>query len=185
MNPFDVLSADHSRLLDLSNQLTGGVGDPLGSTKEQRRAAEHLVMEGSKHEAIEEQCFWPLVRDRLDGGGALAVAGIQHEVRARSLLHELNRVQPGGDTFMTLVFTTASHIRDHLTYEESQVWPKLQLALDSEELERLGTQLHQAKRTAPTRPHPHTPPDARLLRTVGPLTGLVDRALDRLTMRGR
>jgi hypothetical protein len=49
--PFDVLSTDHSRLLNLSNHLTGGVGDPLGSTQEQRRAAEHLVMEGSKHGA--------------------------------------------------------------------------------------------------------------------------------------
>lgn len=185
MNPFHVLSADHARLLDLTNELTGGAGDPPGRPSEQRRLAERLVREGSRHEAIEEQYFWPLVRDRLKDGQVLAFAGVKQEVGARKLLHELNRTKPGGDTFMTMVFTLASHIRDHVTYEEGQMWPKLQLALAPDELDRLGTQLEKAKRTAPTRPHPHVPPDAQLLRAIGPWAGGMDRALDVVTLRAK
>lgn len=185
MNPFALLAADHARQLELAGHLTGGRGDPPGSPKEQHRLAQQLVMVASGHEAVEEQFFWPVVRDRLEGGAALAGAAVRQEMGARSLLHELHRTSPGDDKFMTLVLTAASHIRDHITYEEGQVWPALQLALDAEDQERLGDRLAAARRTAPTRPHPHAPPGAGLLRTVGPLTGAVDRVLDRITRRGR
>lgn len=184
-NPFEVLSAGHARQLELANELTGGAGDPPRTLRDQHRLAERLVMEASAHEAIEEQCFWPAVRDRLEGGRVLAMAGLQQEVGARRLLHELNRTRPGDDSFMTMVFTAASRIRDHITYEEGQLWPKLQLTLDADELDRLGSDLERAKRSAPTRPHPHVPPDARLLRVVGPWTGRLDRALDLVTGRGK
>jgi hypothetical protein len=185
MDPFKLLSEDHQRLLELSNELTGGAGEPGGTEKQRRRTAQQLVIEGSKHEAIEEQFFWPVVRDRLDGGQPLAFAGIQQEMGGRSLLHELNHIRAGNVHFMTIVFTLASTIRDHLTYEENQVWPKLQLALGDEELEIMGTAMAAARRLAPTRPHPHTPPDARLMRAVGPVAGALDRARDVLTGRGR
>lgn len=181
MNALDVLARDHERLLDLATQLTGGRGEPPASSREQRKVAERLVMEASAHEAIEEQFFWPIVRDRLEGGKALALAGIDQEMRGRSMLHELNRVKAGNETFTTLVFSVASRLRMHATYEESQIWPKVELAVDRSELDRIGAAMEAARKLAPTRPHPHTPPDATLLRVVG----VADRALDALTLRGR
>lgn len=185
MNVFDVLCRDHERMRQLANRLTGGKGDPPGSPREQHKLAERLVMEGSAHEAIEEQFFWPVVRDRLEGGDALASAGIQQEMGARNLLHELNRMKAGNQHFMTIVFSIASHLRSHATYEEVQIWPKLELALDRADLESIGNAMEAARKLAPTRPHPHTPPVAGLLRTVGPLVGAVDRAVDAMTLRGR
>lgn len=185
MNPFDVLSADHARLFELTDELTGRAGDPTGSQTGRRRLARQLVMEASAHEAVEEQFFWPLVRDRLKDGRALALAGVAQEVGSRKLLHDLDHTGSGDDTFTTMVFSAASRIRNHVTYEEGQLWPKLQLALDPDELDRLGTQLEKAKRTAPTRPHPHVPPDSQLLRALVPWAGRLDRVLDVLTLRGR
>ena len=181
MNPFYVLSADHVRLFEL----TGGAGDPAGSQRARRRLARQLVMEASSHEAIEEQLFWPIVRERLKGGRELALAGVEQEVGSRKLLHDLDRTGSDDDTFTTMVFTAASRIRNHVTYEEGQLWPKLQLALDAHELDRLGTELAKAKRTAPTRPHPRVRPDSQLLRALVPWAGRLDRVLDVLTLRGR
>jgi hypothetical protein len=128
--------------------------------------------------------FVPAKAEEVDGTFVQAVLArplmlqvLSHKYHPRGAIETVGnffRMRAGG-----------SHIRDHLTYEESHVCPKLQLVLHNEELERLGTRLHQAKRTAPTRRHVHTPPDARLLRPVGSLTGLVARVLDLLTMRGR
>lgn len=185
MSPFEILSEDHERLLDLCNRLTGAKGWPAGSPKERHRVAERLVMEGSAHEAVEEQFLWPVVRDRLEGGPSLATGAVRQEMGARSMLHELNRMRPGNVRFESLVFALASHVRAHLTYEESQIWPKLELALDPEELDRIGSQMQRARPLAPTRPHPHTPPESVVSRTAGPLTAMVDRTLDLLTSRGK
>lgn len=185
MNPFHLLSEDHRQLLALANQLTGGAGEPSGTVEARQRLAQRLVILGSVHQAVEEQHLWPLVRQRLDGGDALATAGLQQEIGARKLLHELNHVHAGNSHFDTLVFTVASTIRDHMTYEESQIWPKLQLACAGDELDRVGDAMDGARASAPTRPHPHLPTDGRLLQAVSPLLGTVDRAYDRVTGRGR
>ena len=184
MNAIDLLTAQHQELLELSNALTGAAGDPRGTPKGRNRTAQRLVMAGSRHEAIEEQWFWPAVRE-LDGGAPLALAGLEQEQTLRNLLDEIDHMKAGNVRFTTAIFVAASRIRDHVTYEESQILPKLQLAVSEEDLERIGTRLQVAWHLAPTRPHPKTPADARLLKSVGPPIAAVDRALDALTGRGR
>lgn len=182
---FAVLSEDHARILRLAEQLTGGAAAPSGTPSERQRIAKRLVIESSKHEAVEELYFWPVVRKSVEGGADLAGAAIEQETRAKRILHELDHVPAGTDDFRTLAYHVASVVRDHITLEESQVWPKLRLALGDDELQRLGSQMEAAKPAAPTRPHPHTPPDPGVLKTVGAAAAMLDRALDALTGRGR
>jgi hypothetical protein len=57
------------------------------------------------------------------------------------------------------------------------VWPGLRTALNTERAAELGTQIAEGKKTAPTRPHPHTAPSPAALKTAGPIApvpGLVD-----------
>jgi hypothetical protein len=42
-------------------------------------------------------------------------------------------------------------------------------ALNTERAAELGTQIAEGKKTAPTRPHPHTPPSPAALKTAGPI----------------
>jgi hypothetical protein len=49
----------------------------------------------------------------------------------------------------------------------------------------LGDSLEQAKKTAPTRPHPHTPASPGVLKTAGPAAGAADRARDAAAGRGQ
>lgn len=184
MNALSVLAAQHQSLLTLSNALTGATGEPPGTPRERHRAAQRLVMAGSRHEAVEEQWLWPAVRE-LAGGASLALAGLEQEQTLRDLLHELEHMKAGNAHFTSAVFVAASQIRDHVTYEESRILPKLQLAVSEEELERLGTRLEAAWHVAPTRPHPKTPADAQVLRVLGPAMAAVDRARDAVTGRGR
>lgn len=182
---FAVLSADHQRIFELSNQLTGGAGIASGAPKERKRLATELVIEESRHEVLEEQWLWPQVRARLSGGDALALAGLSQEQGAKRLLNELEHMSPGNDEFASVIDRIASAVRDHITFEESQVLPKLRLALDDEQAERIGENLARSRRLAPTRPHPHTPPAEVAIKTVGMAVAVVDRARDALTGRGR
>jgi hemerythrin-like domain-containing protein len=182
---FSVLSEDHRRLLHMANQLTGGSAESSGSPSERQRLAKQLVILGSKHEAVEEIFFWPMVRRRVEGGDNLADAALHQEVGAKRLLHELDHVSAATDDFRSLVLYVASVIRDHITLEESQVWPKVQLAVGASELQGLGEEMQKARAVAPTRPHPHTPPSPGAQKTVGSLAAVVDRARDAVTGRGR
>ena len=74
--------------------------------------------------------------------------------------------------------------REHIAFEEARVWPGLRSALTSTEAEELGEKLEQAKKTAPTRPHPGTPPSPGVLKSIGPVVAVADKARDAAMGRG-
>ncbi|HZU79184.1 MAG TPA: hemerythrin domain-containing protein [Acidimicrobiales bacterium] len=181
---FADLRHDHERIDKLLDELRGDPAGPEPSPHERKKIAEELVVAESRHEALEEAYFWPVVRDRAPQGGALALRAIEQEQTGKKLLNELEKTSPGTVEFGTLVFQVISNIRQHVTYEELQVWPRLRLRLTDAEGDELGSEISGARPLAPTRPHPLTPPDATVLRTVGPAVGLLDRVRDVLTARG-
>jgi hypothetical protein len=52
-------------------------------------------------------------------------------------------------------------------------------------LDELGEKVRSAKKTAPTRPHPGAPDTPAALKILAPGAGLVDRARDLVTGRGK
>ncbi len=57
-------------------------------------------------------------------------------------------------------------------------------ALTSTEAEELGEKLEQGKKSAPTRPHPGTPPLPGVLKSIGPVVAVADKARDAVIGRG-
>ena len=177
---FSVLAADHARVSALSDQLTGPSAVPADQPRRRKAVANELVMELSRHEVIEEILLWPVVRERLDDGQKMCETALEQEHDGKRALQELLHVEAGNYKFDNLANTVASILRQHIGYEENIVWPKLRLALSEEEAGRLGAEMELAKRTAPTRPHPHVPPDPRLLKTIGPAAAVLDKARNTL-----
>ncbi len=140
-----------------------------------------LVIAASGHEAIEEQYFWPLVRRRIQNGPRLADEAVSQELDAKRLLGLLEKSGPDE----ALLRQAIAIIRAHIDFEETQVWPGVRLALSEQELGDLGAQLEQAKRLAPTRPHPHMPCAPEVLKVAAPIAGAADRIRDALAGRHR
>src|SRR6266404_966123 len=72
---FDVLGNDHEQVKQLLSKFemapaASGTNDSLLGAR--KKMAETLVIEESKHEAIEEMYFWPAVRKLLPDGDKLA-----------------------------------------------------------------------------------------------------------------
>lgn len=87
--------------------------------------------------------------------------------------------------FDPLVAQLKLEVSEHVRDEKAGCSPLLVAACTTEALDELGDKVRTAKKTAPTRPHPSapdTPPGNKLL---GPGAGLVDRARDLLTSRGK
>lgn len=181
---FDVLARDHAEIFALLDALTGGASAPVRDRRARKALAEQLVMAESRHEVLEERFFWPLVRARVPGGAELADAALWQEADAKDALHEFNHMQAGTEVFTSATHDVMSKIREHISFEENQVWPKLRLALSDEEVRALGEQMEAARPRAPTRPHPRTPPDPKVLRIAAPIVGPLDRARDLAVGRG-
>jgi hemerythrin superfamily protein len=141
-----------------------------------------LVIAESGHEAIEEQYFWPLVRRRVQNGPRLADEAVSQEQEAKRMLGLLEK--SGSGDAADLLRQVIAISRAHIDFEETQVWPGVRLALSEQELGDLGAQLEQAKRLAPTRPHPHMPCTPEVLKVAAPIAGAADRIRDALGGRG-
>jgi hemerythrin-like domain-containing protein len=143
----------------------------------------NLVIAESQHEAIEEQYFWPAVRHALEDGDALADNAIEQEQEGKRLLQLLADGKPGEAEYHEALQQFVKAGREHIAFEQDVVWPRFEAAVSREHLEKLGEQLERAKKIAPTRPHPNTPPNPTVLRTMGVGTALVDHVRDSLTGR--
>lgn len=178
-----VVQADHDLVWDLINRLTGGPSYPEGTPLENRRTATELVAVESTHEAAEELVIWPVVRERCRDGDRLVFEALKQERQAKRILNELNRISAGTPEFWESVHSVAAHAREHITFEQNQIWPRLAESLSTGESEQLAGRWLAARRTGPTRPHPHTPPLPKVLGTTGTLIARADRLRDALTGR--
>ena len=185
---FDVLASDHEQVKRLLAQFeaapaASGVNDSLLAAH--KKMAESLVIEESKHEAIEEMYFWPTVRKLVPDGDKLADQAISQEQEGKELLAKLDKLDADNPEFSRLIGEFTMAARDHIAFEETQVSPALRAVMTETESAELGDKLEQGKKTAPTRPHPHTPASPGVLKAAGPAAAAADRARDAATGRGR
>ncbi len=188
IDAIELLRCDHDEIRRLLSalELSALEDDPAGAgvasgAQTSEGLVAHLVMAASGHEAIEEQHFWPLVRRRVQNGSRLADEAVSQEQDIKRLLDLLERPDQDADLLRQVIAISRSHI----DFEETHVWPGVRLALSEQELGDLGVQLEQAKRLAPTRPHPHLPCTPEMLKVAAPIAGAADRIRDVLGGRHR
>jgi hemerythrin-like domain-containing protein len=185
---FEVLAKDHEEVRRMLAELETGPTMASGASEDElllrTRMAEQLIIEESRHEAVEEMYFWPLVREKVEDGDWLADEATVQEQQAKQVLYRLDKLDASDADFeqMLGMFTTGA--REHIAFEENQVWPGLRTGLTAAEAEDLGGPLIEAKKAAPTRPHPNTPGTPGVQKTTGPAAGLIDKIRDAMSGRG-
>ncbi|MFD2420123.1 hemerythrin domain-containing protein [Amycolatopsis pigmentata] len=187
MDALEVLREDHQQVLDMLTRLeatptvaAGTNGELLGARK---KLVTEIVVAESRHEAVEERYFWPAVRGEVPGGDALAEHAVDQERAAKYLLAALEETPADHPDIDSMIERLIHEGREHIDYEQNEVWPKVREAIDKDGLDKLGTRLAEAKKTAPTRPHPDTPSAAPVQKAVGPLAALTDRIRDSIGRR--
>jgi hemerythrin-like domain-containing protein len=178
MDALTFLREDHKSVLGMLEVLEDAPSGDGADLSGLRTMVTNLVIAESQHEAIEEQFFWPAVRDALDDGDKLADEAIAQEQEGKKLLQRLEDGEPGEPDYHQALREFVKAGREHIGYEQDVVWPKFQTAVSLEELEKLGEKLEAAKKIAPTRPHPDTPPNATVQKTMGTAAAMVDHLRD-------
>jgi hemerythrin-like domain-containing protein len=185
---FEILGADHA---DVKGMLTVLAESPDHTDQDEAVQAarqdvvDYLVMDSSRHEAAEEQHFWPAVRERIENGNELADKAISQETKAKEILAKLDKLSSREKEFDELLVQFIPAARQHIAFEETRVWPSLRQALSTAESQELGEKIQKAEKKGPTRPHPHTPASPGLQKAAGPAVAVIDRLRDAMTGRGR
>ncbi|TMK86314.1 MAG: hypothetical protein E6G57_12495 [Actinobacteria bacterium] len=87
-------------------------------------------------------------------------------------------MDPHDERFQAKVTVLIENVRHHVKEEEGELFPELRRAMKRKELEELAQALEQAKKMAPTHPHPRAPdtPPGNVI--AGVASAAVDRAED-------
>lgn len=183
---FELLAADHAEVKQLLSRFETMIagGQPTPELIEHGGSmADTLVSNESQHEAAEEEHFWPAVKKLVPQGDSLAATAIDQETEAKQALAQLDGMAPDDARFIPLISQLVQAGRAHIDYEEQQVWPAFKDVLSPEQANELGEKVAQAKEKAPTRPHPHTPPNPAVLKGAGPAVAAMDKARDAASRR--
>jgi hemerythrin-like domain-containing protein len=183
MDALTFLREDHKSVLGMLEVLDGAPSSAGAELSGLGTMVTNLVIAESQHEAIEEQFFWPAVRDALEDGDELADEAIAQEQEGKRLLQRLEDGKPGDPDYQQALQEFVKAGREHISYEQDVVWPKFEAAVSKSDLEKLGEKLEAAKKIAPTRPHPDTPPNSAVQKTMGAAAAMADHVRDAATGR--
>jgi hemerythrin superfamily protein len=116
-----------------------------------------IVTDLVKHAEIEEQVFYPAVREELDGLEDELDEDLEEHHAAELLLNELDGATSDSERFDAKVKVLQENVLHHMEEEESDLFPKVREGLDERRRRELGGTMEELWKVAPSRPHPRTP----------------------------
>ena len=124
---------------------------------EKREIVDRIIEELSVHAAIEEMLFYPVARATVADTEDIALESLEEHGVAKWLLSELDSLDPQAERFDAKVTVLIENVRHHVEEEEQDFFPKVRDELGRKDLQELGDAMAEAKKTAPTHPHPRSP----------------------------
>jgi hemerythrin-like domain-containing protein len=149
MDAITLLKQDHKTVEGLFKKFQKA-GE--GAKKTQQDLADRIVEELSVHTAIEEQVFYPAVREALEEEEDTILEGIEEHHIAKVLLSEISNMDPEDERFRAKVTVLIESVRHHVEEEEKELFPEVRKALGRKKLGEIGDQLEEAKQSAPKLP---------------------------------
>jgi hemerythrin-like domain-containing protein len=138
-NAISLLKADHQQVKDLFDKFEDTKG-----LAAKRKIASQAIAELKVHAAIEEEIFYPALRQQIDDEeGLLEEADEEHHV-AKFLIAELEQMEGDEDHWEAKFTVLAENVRHHIKEEEGELFPK---AKETDiDFAALGEQLAQLKK---------------------------------------
>jgi hemerythrin superfamily protein len=174
----DILTADHQEMLELLGQI-----ERTPDAGQRRDLADTVIAEVMRHSVAEEMFVYPAIKEHVPNGAQEVEHDKQEHDEIVQLMKRMEDVDASDSAFMELVRQLEAQLRHHAGDEESDQFPQLRAHIAGEKLVDLGEKVQNAKKLAPTRPHPHAPHSELFHKTVGPGVGMIDRLRDKLTGR--
>jgi hemerythrin superfamily protein len=156
-NALDLLDADHIAVKHLFVEYARlAFAAPQPSASDRRDLAVRICQELTVHAQIEEEVFYPAVRQAVPDAAALLDEAQDEHQKVKDLVARIKGLDRAGPQMDDLVAQLARLVEDHVKEERDELFPKAKTgkALD---LAELGVQLRERQQalqseTAATQP---------------------------------
>ncbi|MGW3042008.1 hemerythrin domain-containing protein [Kitasatospora sp. NPDC001159] len=180
-NVIDELMTDHREVEEMFARIQA----MTAGGQQLRDMVDEVTIELVRHSVAEEQYLYPAVRKHIQDGDRLADKEIADHGRIEKILKQLEKTDTDDAQMSPLLQQLMNEIAAHVQDEENNLFPMLRRACTPQQLDDLGDKIRRAKSMAPTRPHPSAPSTPTASKLLAPGVGLVDRARDFVTGRGK
>lgn len=136
----EMLEADHRKvemLFDQYEEMKEESGED-----EKRELAQRICMELKVHTQVEEELFYPWVRENASEAGLVEEATVEHQ-SAKDLIAQLEGASGIDDTYDAKVKVLGEYVKHHVREEENEMFP--QVRSRQEELDELGQEMTARK----------------------------------------
>lgn len=117
-----LLKGDHELVQDLFDKF-----EKARTDKQKAALAEQICTELTIHAQIEEEIFYPAVREAIDEGDLMDAAEVEH-ASVKELIAQIMESKPGEDQFDAKVTVLGEYVKHHVKEEQSEMFPKVRNA---------------------------------------------------------
>ena len=145
MDALELLKSDHDEVRGMFEEFRSA--HEAEDTAAMGEICRRVFAELEVHTAIEEEVFYPAVREA--GGGELDEltdeSKEEHHV-VDVLMEEITSLDPADDAFAAKMTVLMENVEHHAGEEEDEMFPEVRELLSEERLRTLGEELEEAKR---------------------------------------
>ena len=136
-----LLSADHAevrQMFETYKQLVEEDGD----SEEKRELATQICIALTVHADIEEEIFYPAMRESIDDDLLLDEAEVEHAA-AKDLIAQIEAMDPDDALYDAKVLVLGEYVEHHVEEEETEIFPAAEKS--GVDLDLLGAELAERK----------------------------------------
>lgn len=142
INALELLKEDHKKVKKMFKQFEKLKEDKKASDNDKQSLVEAACAELTVHAQIEEELFYPALRDAISDSDLLDEATVEH-ASAKALIQELQSMRPGDELYEAKFTVLGEYVQHHIEEEEKEIFPKAKKAkLD---LAGIGEELRQRR----------------------------------------
>ena len=135
----ELLKADHEKVKDLFEKFEA-LSDRSKVNK--KKIADQICLELTVHTQVEEEIFYPAIREPLKDDDMMDEALVEH-ASAKDLIAQISEMDPGDELYDAKVKVLSEQIEHHVEEEEGEMFPKVRKA--KVDLAALGEQMAARK----------------------------------------
>lgn len=138
----DMLAEDHKKVKKMFDQF-----EKIKEDDAKQMLIEKCCSELTVHAQLEEELFYPALRDRIDDLDLIDEAEVEHAT-AKQLISELSSMQPGDALYEAKFTVLGEYVKHHIEEEEKEIFAKakksgLDLEAMAEEAKERKAQLRE------------------------------------------
>jgi len=139
-NAIDLLKEDHEKVKKAFRQFEKM---DRSDTEACRELVERACADLRMHTTLEEEIFYPAVREAIEDEDIMNEAAVEHET-AKILIEQLENMEPDDPNYFATFTVLGEYVMHHVKEEEGEMFPQAKKAKDLD-LEALGEQMTARK----------------------------------------